>query len=392
VNRRGFLAATGAAVVGSLAGCGYRPGGGGVRWTRDGGRFDGVEAGDKYVVAYTSAHYGVPTGDKSGTDPVDSSDIELVRYGEIRVLDRDGTKAVDPLAEFRIADLVVVDGAAFAGVGGNELARISLSTGKDGEDGDVTERWRTTVDGFAAIDDEGAYASTSIDALVTDHDAVYAVSEGLIAAVDRADGTVRWSRKFDGKVLTLASRPSGAYVVVDGATERRVLALGTDGAERWRKELPTDRSDPVLLVDPDGLYVFDGRGVRSFDHGGRRRWHRDWNTDPTVDPAVHAGTIYYVFRDEVYAVSTEGERFWQYEVDSDGAPKGRLAAGEDGVYVATEDRPADGNHLLAIEGGSRAWEVSLDSSSEFRHEDGPFALDDTLVVWGTNEVRGYRSG
>jgi outer membrane protein assembly factor BamB len=392
VNRRGFLTGVGGAVVGSLAGCGYRPGGGDVRWTRDGGRFEAVVAGDRHVVAYNSATYGVSTEDKFSTDPIDSSDVELVRYGQIRVLDRDGNEANDLSTEFRITDVAVADGAAFASIEGNELARLSISTGRDGEDGALTEGWRTTLEGFAAVDDAGAYATTPIGSVVTDGEAIYAASEGVIASVGTGDGGVRWSTRVDGPVLRLASGPSGVYAVLEGTERRSVLALGADGGERWRQEVPTDRTDPVLLVDPDGLYVFEGRGFRAFDHGGRRRWQRDWIVDTTVDAAIHSGTIYYVVRDVVYAVSTDGELSWQYEVDSEGLPTGRVAAWDDGVYVATEESLDDGNHLLGIQNGSRAWRVSFDSPSEFRHEDGPFVLGDTIVVWGDHDVRGYRPG
>ncbi len=103
-------------------------------------------------------------------------------------------------------------------------------------------------------------------------DVIYAASgDGRVTKVDASNGNVIWRKDVDTE-LTAGVGTDGATVAVAG--EKGVLiALGSDGQEKWRAQLSTEAMASPIVVK--GLVV-----VRSMDNQisaydadtGERRW------------------------------------------------------------------------------------------------------------------------
>ncbi len=104
-------------------------------------------------------------------------------------------------------------------------------------------------------------------------DVIYAASgDGTVTKVDASNGDVIWRKDLD-TALTAGVGTDGATVAVAG--EKGILiALGSDGQEKWRAQLSTEAMASPLVVK--GLVV-----VRSMDNQisaydadtGERRWN-----------------------------------------------------------------------------------------------------------------------
>jgi outer membrane protein assembly factor BamB len=109
---------------------------------------------------------------------------------------------------------------------------------------------------------------------------VYVASDGVprpphgaVAALDRGDGSVRWSAGTDAGSLALfdgrlyagpADDDLGGLTVYDAATGESVAEAPTRGVgERGH-----------LLVGPDGVFLGGQNALTGRDHDGERRWRR----------------------------------------------------------------------------------------------------------------------
>jgi hypothetical protein len=365
MRRRTLLAGLAAAAAGSVAGCGYRPGGGDFRWSRNAGLFapDFLDAdGDRWLSG------------RRATDTFDPETESFVTVGSATVLDPGGDAVFE--AEFDSPlRAVALDGEAVVGL----LADGTVARA-DPDAGDDDLRWRTPA--LPAGEDDGNGIPSS-DRARADPSAV-AVADGTayvtdgtaLAALDLGGGTRRWRRPPDGPVTALEPWSGGVYAVAGG----RLLALGRDGSTRWTDAWPTDPSRSIVRADGSGAYLVDPGEVRALDHDGTERWTLDEGAADDPRPTLHSGTLYLGGGGVVAAVSTGGDRRW---TASAGAATGRIAAAGGRAYVA------GGSELVGIEAGSRVWSVGLDRPRRFDHEVGPFVVGGTLVLGGSERTRGY---
>jgi len=172
----------------------------------------------------------------------------------------------------RVTGVEAGDGAVYVGVKtGGDSARVLAFDARSGE-----RRWNESVRNLAS-------------ALVAGDEALYAANGGL-AAIDPADGRVRW--EFDdrgGATFTIVVAP-GEQLAADGRRvvyggNGGVLALApADGSVEWRadNEFSTNVG-PVL--DGEVAYVGgdDGDGLAALDAtSGDVRWARNFGRSAGV--------------------------------------------------------------------------------------------------------------
>ncbi len=342
-SRRAVLAGL-AAGASALAGCGYRPGGGDVRWRRDeatGLAADHVDvAGDTlYAVDSSAGVLDAGTGEF-----VDGAEMAAYRT-------RDGRERWSESFEAETAATAVGPGGAAVAVGGG----VRLY-GPDGR------RWVTSVDGpvrSLAVGDGRVYALTEGPTVDVFADGVRTGGRSLDA--DRREGVGR----SEGP---LAAGPGFAVVGGDAAT-----AVAPDGTVRWR----LDRATAAVTVTDDAVFAVLGRveperGERFAlaalsPSTGAVRWSVGVGTRASP-PIVTADTVYHVGVDTLVAVS-DGRSRWSVGVYRDGDGH-HVAADDTGVYAVTVDG------LTAFDpDGTRRWTVEHDEIWS-----GPFATDGGIEV------------
>jgi len=318
-SRRRFLATCSAAVVGGLAGCT-----GLIEDPPNGTVWSGSVGGASplsppALTAGVVATAGPDGGLEDGR--VDAFDAES---GERR-----WSKEVG-----RVTGVDAAAGVVYVGVKtGGDSARLLAFDAETGE-----RRWRASVRNLAS-------------ALVATGEALYAANGGL-AAVDPADGSVRWA--FDergGATFTVVVAP-GDQLAADG---RRVVYGGNggvvafapaDGSVEWRADTGfSTNAGPVL--DGEAAYVGgdNGDGLAAIDAtSGDVRWTRTFGqsagvvgvrpTDRsalvatgTADVGGSFGTLYEL--DPETGVERRETRF--------DAPVRGTATGGDWFVVRTED-------------------------------------------------------
>ncbi|WP_318570796.1 PQQ-binding-like beta-propeller repeat protein [Salinigranum marinum] len=333
VPRRRLLA--GALGLAALAGCGYRPGGGDVRWTTS----DATGAfGDGEAV------YGPSGGVLAVSRSVRRYDVERETW-----LDGGVVTAYDPMdGERRAATTTEVIRRDCAGESsaylGTETALVAV--GADG-----TERWRTALDASpVAVDSDG-------------HRVVALADDGRLAAFD-TDGTRRWTTPVvesdrapaaaSDDTDTEGSSPavardavlavsSGVAVVQLGHSRPRVVAVAADGTVRWTRR--DAGFGPVRRIPP---VVTDGRLLAASERGlvsvsledGVDQW-----SVPVASPsglAVAGDRCYLLERSGLSAVSLDGRERWTFGLPDGGDVGRRFSAGpvatSAGVFVATDRR------------------------------------------------------
>ncbi len=163
------------------------------------------------------------------------------------------------------------EGMVYIGSGFNGHAVVALRTLSDEElkkDGLKREKWKTKTD-YPATG-----AITLVDDLVLagvgNGDFVFKASDpaGVVMALDKETGAVRWTAKFKGSVLGAVAARDGIVICPTGAGE--IVALKQkDGKEIWRTKVrentrilaaPAFTGDLVYAVTKDGyLVVLDAK-------------------------------------------------------------------------------------------------------------------------------------
>jgi outer membrane protein assembly factor BamB len=206
---------------------------------------------------------------------------------------------------------------------------------------DGTERWSYDVGGQVeapALADGTVYVGNFSPA---------------ITAIDAADGTLEWrtevprddARRFVARRVAVAD---GA--VYAGANGDFRAFDAADGTERWRVavgEGPVVQSPPV--VGADDVFVSLGDSLRALAPAdGRERWARSTGGS-THPPVVRDGTVFASGDDTVYAFdATEGRERWRTRVGDELL----LAAGPDALYGLGYDAPL---RALDPDDGSELW-------------------------------------
>lgn len=284
---------------------------------------------------------------------------------------------------------VVADGTLYAA----ETARDRLLVARDAATGRV--RWTGEVPHGApgtapAVDDERVYVLSygrfhaferssgreawsygvgrgEPTAPVVVDDAVYVCngsfsgSTAAVFALGAADGSERWTVELDGDLAgSLAADGDGLYVGTYAGGAGTVRALGFDGRERWRAELPAGVNATPAVADGT-VYVHDmGGTLRALSAAdGSERWRASVG-DPVdgAAPAVDGETVYTGGSHGVYALSTaDGSRRWRFDA---AGPVLTPAVGERAVYFGTtgfEDRAV---HAVSAESGDQRWKYRTD--------------------------------
>ena len=366
-TRRSVLAALAGGVT-TLAGCGYRPGGGEFRWST--GVFHGVDG--MYL--------------DGGTVLAVTREAMTFDFGSERWYEGGSVTALDPERGERTGEYGV-ETPASAAARGSGLVYVGTTDGTvtavpieaDPRDFGGEGRGTATPEPEGWTTDPGI-APSGVET-VTVGESVYAGGADGLAALS-TDGSVRW-RWEDGTVVGAISGTDETAVYAL-ATDR-LVALAGDGTVRWTHDVTTERagSEPVTpAVGPDGVYLADTTGLTALAHDGAVRWERDVG-DPAAGAALSGRGVHHVSTDgTVRSFSTGGRERWAHD------PRGRTGSGID----AAGDRAyvLAGESLVAVGPEGTAWRVPLDGGEEpFTPEFGPFVAGRTLVLGGSGEVRGY---
>lgn len=349
-SRRRFLSLASLATAGTvgLAGCGYRPGGGDVRWEVNVGtggyQPDDVLAGDDgtlFTVNRSSRGF-------------DWDAEEWGQYADLTAYDATsgrerGEAQTEPVGRPAVGGRTLYVGHEDGGL---------TAFGADGE-----TRWRAETDGPA----RGVAASA---------DRVYAVTDGdELVAFAPDDGERLWSADSDdsGGDVALAGTVDGTYVHREAtATSTEVTAFAPDGERRWSATLSAGgvgNARPVLVDDT--LYVPARGSLFALDReDGDDRWSH--SAGSRGSPAVADGAVYLSDGERVSALdAANGEERWRFAPEGWRARVSAPAAAEGVAYVGGRSAL----YALDGDGGSVRWRVD---SGEVRGA--PIVVGRTVVV------------
>lgn len=365
-SRRRFLAGLGSTLAGAvgLAGCGYVPGGGDIRWTANYSDFstDRVAAtGDTiYAMARSERDYDFDT--EQWTDGARVRAVSASGGVErwTQQYDSEGTA------------FGVGAGAAALGAGGS-VVRLDA----DGE------AWRATVAAAPA-------------ALAVTDDRVYGLTEtGVLFGC--GDGALRWQREDPGfrpdsglgagpdGVVAVRGGVSGGDDTGDGDTgtgddgHGTLVCLAPDGTERWTR--PDLGGADRVVVRSRTAYVLDDEITAVDTASGGTEWASNADGAGGFREPAYRVTERGVFRvDDGALVALDGSGDVRWSFGGDGgrrdedtwvAHDAAVAVDVRGVFVETED----GLTALAAGDGKRRWTVSYD-----RLTAGPFLVESGVVV------------
>ncbi len=395
VDRRGFLALCGAAVLGGCASSGD----GDPDGTTDAGAAPGSETTQPTTAGTTETTTGGTTGSttdgttETATDPSTTTTTQeppgrITTDGASWPMHGGGPSnagavatggpasqparawALDVEGIYTVASPAVADDRCYTASGGHAY-------GVDVGGGD--QQWRTE------LDYPGHHYSPAVDG-----DAVYVAArtmqgartgggEGALYALSAADGRERW--RVDGPVSSPPTVADGTVYVTSSGDTGVVHALDPDdGSRRWRFEVPAgddgSRAFSAPAVVGDAVYVTATTDDGSSEHGalyalsatdGSELWRYGVGVECRAAPVISDGTAY---------VATATGVVHAVDLD-DGTARWTTATGRD-VYTT----PAvDGEHVYLLADGSV---VALDRASGERRwrTDTGESLINGLVVAG----------
>ena len=379
LSRRRLLASALGSVL--VAGCGYRPGGGDVRWTAEPeglATIDAIHAlpGDVLTVSQSVRRYDFEREVwRSGGIVTAYDPTEGMTSGEVGLPGRVRCHAAAETGVYVGVDgeliAVAPDGTRRWGVdlpgtpvaidGGDGLVAMLLDSGTIralGTDG--TDRWTTSIvagdaDEGTPTDDRanGSDGTDEADAEPeetrppADHGSVLGVSSGhVVAQIERSppqltvvdiDGRRQWTRRGPSFVPARAS-PTVVENRLVYLSRRHLgaLAIG-DGAERWTETV----GSPHGFTVADGrCYLLDRTRLSALTLGGRRRWTfgppanegAGWRFSAV--PVATADGVYAATGRRLFGVAPDGTERWRARIDT----RPRDLALADGVVVRTGER------------------------------------------------------
>ncbi|MBR1368442.1 hypothetical protein RJ53_02560 [Methanocalculus chunghsingensis] len=264
------------------------------------------------------------------------------------------------LGEFIGASPAVADGRIYIGVWpdmvftpGEEYHLFSL----DAETGE--EIWRNPL---------GIGEGTVSGAAVTDDLVFIGCMDGRLYAIDRMDGSTRWSRGVDigrsnGNWHGLASTPAvwNDRVYVTSLSNGTLHAISTEGETLWRYETGGRTFAYTSPAYADGMIVFAGHRD---DHlliavdaiSGDEIWTTALDSQIRSSPVISGDTVYLTTLDYLYA-SEIGSGEVQWRIPVSGA-WGSPAIHEGSIYLGTN---ADHSlHRLDAATGDHIWSFQVD--------------------------------
>jgi len=170
-------------------------------------------------------------------------------------------------------------------------------------------------------------------------------ADGDLVALDAADGSEVWRTALDASAETTPSVADETVYATDTAGTLHAVAAA-DGAERWTIEVGEPERGAAVAVADDEVYVGTDSGLHAVTTGGERRWQFEMRraTTPTVGTdAVYVGER--GSRNDPCSPSTAGRGHrWRRDTDRRGTSdtvqagvRGPPTLVEGGVYVVADD-------------------------------------------------------
>ena len=230
---------------------------------------------------------------------------------------------------------------------------------------------------------------TSTSPMIAPDGTVYVGGEGLFAF--GPNGRLKWEFAEEGYIDNSAPAvaPDGTiYVGFSSARGSKLVALNSDGTERWEFAVEAPISS-TPAIGPDGTVYFLTRGGWLYAVGreGRLRWKRYVAVFPHTallsSPAIGNGTVYIGSDDyALYALSFEGRERWHFTTKAPIHSSPAIdAAGV--IYFGSDD----GNLYALTPDGRLKWRCPLG---------GPVlsspAIGNGMIYIGSNDHRLYAIG
>jgi outer membrane protein assembly factor BamB len=342
VSRRTTLQSLGTLLVGAGTGClGGGPSDDRIRWRKSVRGAPVLDGGSLYMMSRLTL-YALSPDDGSTTWRVaydeDDFDRRLCLNSHITVDDRriyvpgcDGLRALGRDGGDRAW---FVGSPLRSGVGvddGRVYANADDLLAVDADTGDVD--WRADTGGerltTPAATPDGVVFTNRVDGVVTAFD---------------ADGERQWRHRTDVETRSPVVADDTVYVATTTEPGRsgRLLALNrADGSVRWTAETPSPKRGTRPVVVDDAVYL----GCSGRDRGtlvaldrsdGAERWSFTDDNSTVYEPAVADGTVYAGSNDNhVYALSRDGQLRWDVETNS---VVGTVVAGDELLYAANNER------------------------------------------------------
>jgi outer membrane protein assembly factor BamB len=207
---------------------------------------------------------------------------------------------------------------------------------------------------------------------------------GYVAAIDAADGSVRWRAETAGGNVygSLAARGG---VVYGGGTGHDFYAVdAATGERRWRAELGEHATSPA--VGPESVVVGDEAGtVHARDRAtGSERWTYETGGEVRASPAIADGTAYVAATDgDLYALDARtGDLQWRFDGGRRLTEAPTIVGGDDAtVFVGSEQ-----GNVFAVDAatGEPRWSHQLADDAET-----PPVVVDGFVFVGDGEGHVY---
>lgn len=379
-TRRQFLAATGTAALGGLAGCS------GGRSNRD--ETAGIATGtaDWPMLGHDYAHTGYAPDEAGPSDDPEvvwQHDVGLARGNPVVVGDNVLAPAGEGLSCYRLEDgeprwrdtpdddawttPTVVDGRVFVASGHGGLRVLDLESG----------------DHLLSVPLPG-YVSAPPTPDRRNRRLYVATDAGTVHAFPLEFGEPLWTRELYGQFrVAVSPTPYGVFAATSGGD---IYCLDPDdGRGRWRTKLPGEiTAAPVAITGDVVVSCFDGKLYRlDGQRAGEPEWEAERGGFLRGSLSVAGGTVFGAHGSEVVAVdAASGEEEWAASVG--GQAGGAIAVAGDTLYVGSF---GDEVHAFDLDGpdgvgpiqfGGRKWTASVPGGCG----EGAAVANGTLVTMG----------
>jgi outer membrane protein assembly factor BamB len=272
--------------------------------------------------------------------------------------------------------------AGALGLAGSFAGCAALSEALDGTDADVREwssyghdvRYTGHVRDYTAPPDDPdrlwtfdtAFRSTGAQAV--GRETVFGVAGHRLYAIDRLDGTVRWTQTvgtWGGEAPVLVG--CRLYVGTSGSV---VAVSATDGETAWEHDVNGGVFAPPAVADDRVFAGSNGPGTVIAIEGGDEEWTFDTGLYTVSGPAVVDGTVYvgtwsghpnHQSESEIadaqalYALDADGDgEEWSFDDLRGGCSVPAVADGT--VYVTCGD---DRVYAVDADSGEKDWDVEV---------------------------------
>ncbi|GGN95959.1 PQQ-binding-like beta-propeller repeat protein [Haloarcula pellucida] len=250
----------------------------------------------------------------------------------------------------------VADGVAYYASG--SVTATDLETG--------SAVWRTPFSAADAPIGEDLAPTVAGDTLVVS-------GGGVVTALSRSDGSVRWQYETDSVDSSSTKVVDGTVYVASDTGWCHAVSLA-DGTREWAFETPGDVHTYKLFGVPavaDGtVFISSSQGLYALDAAtGEQQWT---GTTSDFPPVVGDGSVYVVRGENVAALDqATGEEQWRTDAEYDIRSTPVVADGR--VFVR---RYPDSVHAIDAADGTELWEAEPGEANYIQLA----VADDTLYV------------